>query len=113
MEQAWRNQKKETNCLAMAFRLQPELGTAQDHYRIGQLLESLLDSTEGESNRESAIYFYQQAVKQDPNFVPGYERLADLLEDKGDWQEAVACYRKVLDLTGGLGSASAHSFGTG
>jgi tetratricopeptide (TPR) repeat protein len=87
------NPEKETHHLAIALKLQPDLGEAKEHYRIGQLLE-----TDGKI--EDAIDFYRQAIAQDDSFVQSYQRLADLLEDQGDWQEAVVCYRKVLDLTG-------------
>ncbi len=82
---------KEVDCLVTAFRLQPDFGVAKDHYKIGQKLEA-------RENEEAAIAFYRQAVEKDPNFVLAYQRLADLLENQDDWQEAAVCYRKVIEL---------------
>ncbi|MGD1865614.1 MAG: tetratricopeptide repeat protein [Phormidesmis sp.] len=81
----------EMNCRATALRLQPDLGGAKDHFDLAQALEST-------KNPEGAVLFYQQAVDQDPKMVAAYQRLADLLEDAGDWQAAAVCYRKVLML---------------
>ncbi|MEL7225287.1 MAG: tetratricopeptide repeat protein, partial [Cyanobacteria bacterium J06576_12] len=84
-------QDSELNCLATAFRLQPSLGSADDHFKLARSLEEA-------NNREGAVLFYQQAVEQDPERVAAYQRLADLLEEGGDWQGAAECYRKVLML---------------
>ena len=82
----------ELACLQTALQLQPDLGSADSHYRVGQSLETA-------QQIETAIKFYQQAIARSPNFLPAYERLVDLLEDQGDWQTAVDYYRKVVELT--------------
>ncbi len=83
--------ENELNCLAKAYSLQPDLGAALDHFKMGQSLEAI-------GNREMAIDFYRQATAQDPKMIDAHQRLADLLEDSGDWQGAAVCYRKVVDL---------------
>ncbi|MGC1305932.1 MAG: tetratricopeptide repeat protein [Phormidesmis sp.] len=83
---------KETDCLQTALKLQPEMGTAQSHYRVGQALEAA-------DQPEAAVAFYRQAIQREANFLPAYQRLADLLEDQGDWQAAVTCYRQVVTLS--------------
>ena len=81
--------ESEINCLATAFRLQPELGQAKDYYHLAQRLESA-------QNSEAALEFYQRAAQKDETMVEAYQKMADLLENTGDWQNAAACYRKVL-----------------
>ena len=83
------DQKNE--CLAIAYRIDPKLGTAKDHYQMGQALAA-------KGKGEEAIAFYRQAIAQDPKYIDAYQQLADLLEDYDGWQEAAACYRKVMDL---------------
>ncbi|PZO13577.1 MAG: hypothetical protein DCF25_15890 [Leptolyngbya foveolarum] len=83
---------QELTCLQTALKLQPDLGSAQSHYRIGQSLEAA-------EKAEVAVTFYQQAIERSPDFLPAYERLVDLLENQGDWQAAVAYYRKIVELT--------------
>lgn len=83
---------RKNECLATAYRLKPELGTAKDHYQIGQTLEA-------RGRQEEAIGCYQQAIAQDPKFIGAYQRLADLLEEQNDWQAAAVYYRKVMELS--------------
>lgn len=83
--------EREQNCLTAALRLQPDLGTAAQHYRIAQ-------SFEQRSDKESAIVFYRHVVTKEPARVEVHQRLADLLEESGDWQGAATCYRQVLTL---------------
>jgi len=92
----------ELNCRATAFRLQPDLGSAEEHFKLAQTLEAA-------GNAEGAVLFYQEATKQDPKMVAAYQRLADLLEDGGDWQGAAECYRKVLSLNAEAEKASQAS----
>ena len=82
----------ELTCLQTALKLQPDLGTARSHYRVGQSLEAA-------EKPAGAVTFYQQAIARSPDFLPAYERLVNLLEDQGDWQTAVTYYRKVVELT--------------
>ena len=94
LSKVWKRLKRadsEMNCLATALRLEPKLGQAKEHYRVAQYFESV-------SDRESAIVFYRQTIEQAPTFVAAHQRLADLLEDSGDWQGAAVCYRRVLAL---------------
>ncbi len=76
-----------------ALALSPSAGSAQDHYQVGQSLEA-------DQQIKAAIQFYQQSIARDADFLPAYQRLADLLEDQGDWEAAVTCYRQVLRLGG-------------
>ncbi|MEL7333007.1 MAG: tetratricopeptide repeat protein, partial [Cyanobacteria bacterium J06560_2] len=95
MARVWKRLNRaenEISCLTTAYQLQPDLATAQDHCRLAQSLEA-------KGDKESAVRFYQQAVERDPQLVVAYQRLADLLEDCGDWQGAAVCYRKVLALS--------------
>jgi len=86
--------------LLQALKLNPSLGTAQEHRDIAQSLEA-------EDNKEGAIAFYrfsiQQALTADASkreeiTLEANQRLADLLEEQGDWQAATECYHKVLDI---------------
>ena len=83
---------RELTCLQAALKLQPNLGSAQSHYQIGQSLEAA-------EKAEGAVTFYRQAIERSPDFLPAYERLVDLLEDQGDWQSAMTYYRKIVELT--------------
>ncbi len=90
----------EMNCRITALRLKPDLGGAKDHFTLAQALEA-------ENSCEDAVLFYRQAVDQDPKMTAAYQRLADLLEDAGDWQGAAECYRRVLALRAEADKSSA------
>eukprot|EP01112_Ceratiomyxa_fruticulosa_P009258 TRINITY_DN2411_c0_g1_i4.p1 TRINITY_DN2411_c0_g1~~TRINITY_DN2411_c0_g1_i4.p1 ORF type:complete len:553 (-),score=47.66 TRINITY_DN2411_c0_g1_i4:1444-3102(-) len=47
-------------------------------------------------NIDSAIYFYRKAIEIDPTYLEGYGDLGLFLEDKGNLDEALQIYTKVL-----------------
>ena len=68
--------------MQLALTLQPELGTAMDRFYLGNALV--------DQNRPlQAIDFYYQAIVLNPNFLPSYHRLSDILEKQGKHQEAI------------------------
>ena len=96
LARVWRSldrSEDEFRCKAFALKLQPEFGTAQDHYQLGE-------SFEKEGLEEEAIAAYRRAVERDPDFLAAYQRLTDLLENQDDLEGSVACYKKVIALSG-------------
>jgi len=53
----------------------------------------------------TAVQLFGQALKLDPDYVPGYLRLADALAQKGDLQAAEGAYRQALELDPDLARA--------
>ena len=94
------NDDEAQQCLLTALKINPELGTSQEHYQIAKSLDA-------SDRKEEAITFYRQSLHrekagklpQDKRRTAAiYQRLADLLEEQGDWQAATECYHSVLDL---------------
>jgi tetratricopeptide (TPR) repeat protein len=77
-------------CRAMVLQQRPDQGTADEHYQVAQACQA-------QGKLEQAIAFYRHAIARDAHDIRAYQRLADLLEDQGDWHAAIDCYRQVLD----------------
>ena len=109
----------------LAYTLKPDMGSADDHFLLGQALRKL-------GNRTRAISCYEQAIKLQPRFNEAYRclgkvyqeigkpknaiaayqvavrhnpqdadfhfSLGELQEQQGSWENAVRAYRKVLEL---------------
>ena len=73
----------------IAFTLQPGLGTADDHFILGDALKK-------QGNRARAISCYEQAIKLHPQFNEAYRRLGQTLQEVGKLQNAIACYKAAV-----------------
>ncbi|MGK7909738.1 MAG: tetratricopeptide repeat protein [Synechococcus sp.] len=77
-------------CLVRAMLLKPELGTVEELCKVGHTL------TEG--SVDEAVKCYKAAIKLEPNCLEAYQALGNIYDNQGEWQKAVNCYRRVLDL---------------
>ena len=73
----------------LAYNLNPDLGSADDHFLLGETL-----SKEGSRNR--AIFCYKQAIKLQPHFTEAYEGLGRVLEETGKHDKAIDCYQGAI-----------------
>lgn len=73
----------------LAFTLQPDLGSAEDHFLLGEAQKKL-------GNRTRAIYCYEQAIKLQPHFDEAYRRLGQLFQEIGKPKNAIACYQAAI-----------------
>ena len=48
------------------------------------------------------IYYDEMAVETKPDFAAGYVRLGDIYADSGSMSEAIAAYKKAVDVEPGL-----------
>ena len=90
----WRklnNTEQYTKCLVHALSIDPSLGDAEEYYKLGGSLYE-------QGNLEEAIRCYRAAVELKPDFLLACNKLAELLEQQGDWKSAVTYYRQVLDI---------------
>jgi tetratricopeptide (TPR) repeat protein len=83
-------------CFERAARHDPTLARAQS--RLAQHLASL-------RNPQRAEAHYRQSLSLDPRHVEGWFGLGQALEDIGDCDGALGCYRNVLALAGGHAAA--------
>ena len=52
---------------------------------------------------EKAVQYFKEAIKMQPQNPPGYFNLAVQLERIGETNEAIATYKRFLELTSGKG----------
>lgn len=92
LAQVWdRLQKKgkAADHLNLAFKLQPDLATPKQHYRLGKTLE--------EQNKPGrAIASYRRAIKLKPNFLAAYQALAAIMIDDHRPEDAIQLYRQGI-----------------
>lgn len=73
----------------LAYTIQPNLGSAEEHFLLGETLKKL-------GNRNRAIACYEQAIKAQPYFNEAYRQLGRVLQEIGKPQNAIACYRAAV-----------------
>ena len=74
-----------------AITIKPKLITAKNHFDLAHNL-----ATENKPDR--AISCYKNCIQLDPNFLNAYVRLAQLLEESGQKEEALYYYKKLAQL---------------
>ena len=82
------NTNKATTCVLAAYKIKPSLGSVNDYLILGKHLSAA-------NNSVSAIFCYQQAIRQAPDTIQAYQLLIDLFELQGDRQNAIS-YRRVM-----------------
>lgn len=73
----------------LAYNINPDLGSADDHFLLG---ETLLK----EGSRNRAIFCYEQAIKLQPHFTEAHEGLGRVLEETGKYDKALDCYQAAI-----------------
>ena len=79
-------------CLCQAVNLEPEKLTASEYFSFGQKLYQ-------QGKIKEASIFYTQGVKLHPQAKPELAQLVKMLEQLGEWQQAVAYYHKLISLS--------------
>ena len=72
-----------------ALCLEPEKSSAETHFYIG---EQILQR----GHIASAIQCFDFAIALDPYFSDAYYRLAEIMEEEGEWQKAATYYRQAI-----------------
>ena len=75
------------NHLYEALQLQPDSATAQEHYELGQILQT-------QDKPARAIACYRTAIELQPDFKNAYDNLAQLLMQQGKPARAIKAYRQ-------------------
>ncbi len=68
--------------MQLALALQPKIGTAFDHFYLGN---ALVDR----GQQQKAVGFYCQAIDLNPQFSQSYHRLGEILSNQGKHREAI------------------------
>ena len=94
---------KSADCFFQAINLQPNLLSAQNHFILANTLIA-------EGKVTQAIACYKSCIELEPKFLNAYARLADVLEQDGQTEEALFYFKKLANLqTQGKLSASSQS----
>jgi tetratricopeptide (TPR) repeat protein len=83
------DQSQYTEHLYMAYTIKPDLGSAEEHFLLGEALKK-------GGNRTRAIHCYQQAIKLQPHFNDAYRRLGQLFQEIGQSTNAIASYQAAI-----------------
>ena len=78
-------------CLCQAVNLEPEKLTATEYFSFGQKLYQ-------QDKIKEASIFYTQGIKLDPHAKSELAQLVKMLEQLGEWQQAVAYYHQLISL---------------
>ncbi len=78
-------------CFCQAINLNPKTLTAAEYF-------SFADELYQQSKLQEASIFYIHGVNADPDCETGYIKLVKILEEIGQWQEAVVYYRQLIAL---------------
>jgi tetratricopeptide (TPR) repeat protein len=73
----------------LAYNIDPSLGSADDHFMLGENLRK-------EGNRNRAIFCYEQAIELQPHFTEAYQSLGRVLEETGKQNKALNCYKTAI-----------------
>ena len=82
---------KALRCLCQAINLKPKTLTAAEYFSFADYLYQ-------QGKLQEASIFYIHGVNSDPNSEMGYIKLVEILEEIGQWQEAVVYYRQLISL---------------
>ena len=84
------NRGKAADHLNLAFKLEPDFATPQQHQKLAKTLE--------EQNKPGrAIAAYHRAIKSKPSFLAAYRNLGRLLIEREENQKAISLYRKGVE----------------
>ena len=83
------NRAEHLDHMYFAYSLKPDLGSADDHFLLGEAQKNL-------GNRKKAIACYEQAIKLQPHFSDAYKRLGQLFQEIGKPKNAIACYQTAV-----------------
>lgn len=83
--------EKSENCFFKALAIKPELISSKDYFNLAH---NLIE----ENQPEKAIACYKNCINLEPNFLNAYVRLAQLLEEAGQTDEALYYYKKLAQL---------------
>lgn len=81
-------------CLCRAVDLEPEKLTAPEYFSFGKQLYQ-------QGKLKEASIFYTQGVKLQPRAKSELAQLVKMLEELGEWQQAVAFYHQLISLSDG------------
>ena len=79
-------------CLCQAVNLEPEKLTAPEYFSFGQKLHQ-------QGKIKEASIFYTQGIKLHPHAKSELAQLVKMLEQLGEWQQAVAYYHQLISLS--------------
>jgi tetratricopeptide (TPR) repeat protein len=90
------NNEQFWECHHQALSLEPELANAKDHLQLGDRLRQ-------QGKLEQALVHYRCAIKLESESSEGYQKLAQVLEELGRWQEATTYYERAWQYQQKLG----------
>lgn len=85
------DQNKVADSLFLALKLRPHAASAQQHYKLGETLQS-------QNKPGKAIASYHRAINIQPDWLAAYQTLGALLIQQGKNAHAVAVYRQGVNL---------------
>lgn len=77
--------------LTMSYEAIKSPSLAQSQYNLVQVFVK-------QERWQEAIEACGQVIDLDPVFVPAYQTLGEILNQRGDWEAAVKCYQKAIEL---------------
>lgn len=80
---------KAANSLYLAYQLNPDLATSQEHHKLGKTLLK-------QNKPSKAIAAFRRAIKIKPNFWAAYRSLGDCLIERNDIEQALELYRQGI-----------------
>ena len=83
------NNSSHLDHMYLAYTLKPSLGSAEDHFLLGEALKKA-------GNRTRAISCYEQAIKLQPHFNEAYRCLGRIFQETGRQRNALACYQAAI-----------------
>ncbi|MCC0175433.1 tetratricopeptide repeat protein [Waterburya agarophytonicola K14] len=87
--------EKSEECFFKALAIKPELISAKNHFDLAHNLAE-------ENKLERAIACYKHCIHLEPEFLNAYVRLAQLLEESGQTEEALYYYKTLANLQTGV-----------
>ena len=73
----------------MAYSIDPSLGSAEDHFLLGNAISEI-------GGRNRAISCYEQTIRLKPNHLEAYQSLAQMYQQLGKGQSAISCYKAAI-----------------
>lgn len=86
------DQDKALECFCQAVNLEPKTLTPEEYFEFGKRLYH-------QGKIKEASIFYTQGVKLRPSAEQELARLVKILEELGEWQQAVVYYHQLISLT--------------
>ena len=73
----------------MAYSIDPSLGSAEDHFLLGNAIREI-------GGRNRAIACYEHAIRLKPHYLEAYQSLAEVYQQLGKLNNAVSCYKAAI-----------------